>query len=162
MALIEPPPPILTDAGPLDAEQLAELHARSLDQDWAERPWDWTAWTRIMIMTGVFGAIAAPPAGEPSGFAVARAVAGEAEMIMIGVVPKARRHGLGGALLSAVMARGAALGAAALVLEVAESNQPARELYDRAGFIVTGRRKNYYLGRNGRHDALVLRRSLSV
>jgi ribosomal-protein-alanine N-acetyltransferase len=42
-------------------------------------------------------------------------------------------------------------------LEVGEDNQPARRLYDRAGFRQVGRRQAYYQDRLGRGTALVLR-----
>ena len=43
-----------------------------------------------------------------------------------------------------------------LTLEVRASNEPARALYEKLGFVQVGLRKNYY--RNPREDALILRK----
>jgi ribosomal-protein-alanine N-acetyltransferase len=47
-------------------------------------------------------------------------------------------------------------GAENAFLEVRESNQPARKLYEKLGFVEVGRRKAYYPDHQGREDALVL------
>ena len=44
-----------------------------------------------------------------------------------------------------------------MFLEVAQDNQPAHALYVAAGFIETGRRKDYYKNANGRRaDAILM------
>ncbi|HYZ33702.1 MAG TPA: GNAT family N-acetyltransferase [Crenalkalicoccus sp.] len=92
------------------------------------------------------------------GFVLARAVGGEAEILSVGVVPAARRQGLGGRLLAAAMFGAAARGAAAMFLEVGAANVAALALYRAAGFVVVGRRRDYY---GGGADALVMRRDLT-
>ncbi len=84
----------------------------------------------------------ADPGGglAPAGFALYRAVAGEAELLTISVLPEARREGLGAGLLAACEDGARASGAARLFLEVAEGNVAARALYDRAGYRECGRR----------------------
>jgi ribosomal-protein-alanine N-acetyltransferase len=53
-------------------------------------------------------------------------------------------------------------GVRTVFLEVEENNQPARRLYDRAGFTVAGRRERYYREAGGQQlNALVMRRDLS-
>ena len=54
----------------------------------------------------------------------------------------------------------AGLSARAVFLEVDEGNQPARRLYQRAGFREVGRRPGYYQHGNHAATALVLRRDL--
>ena len=78
------------------------------------------------------------------GFVLARAVAGEAEILSIGVVPAHRRKGLGRRLLSTAAVEARRRGAARLFLEVASDNAPALALYRRAGFAKVGRRAGYY------------------
>ncbi|MEM6356346.1 MAG: GNAT family N-acetyltransferase, partial [Pseudomonadota bacterium] len=81
----------------------------------------------------------------------------------IGVVPSARRSGLGRALLNAALAIAEGSGAASVFLEVAEDNTAARALYDDTRFVEVGRRASYYLRRDGsRVDALILRRDLAA
>jgi ribosomal-protein-alanine N-acetyltransferase len=85
-------------------------------------------------------------------------VADQAHINNLAVRPELRRRGLASALLTAVMAEAAHLGAAALTLEVRRSNGPALRLYERAGFETSGVRTNYYT--NPVEDALLLVRRL--
>jgi ribosomal-protein-alanine N-acetyltransferase len=72
----------------------------------------------------------------------------------IAVVPAWRRAGIGGALLARVLQEGRASGAARVLLEVRRSNDAARRLYGRAGFVLTQIRRRYYTDPD--EDALVL------
>ena len=46
-----------------------------------------------------------------------------------------------------------------IYLEVAESNTPARRLYEKFGFLVIGRRENYYRSSSSAFEtALIMRR----
>lgn len=84
----------------------------------------------------------------------------EAELLDIGVAPTARRQGLGARLLAEVIATARAAGATRLMLEVRAGNQAAQALYQRAGFMVTGRRKGYYPAPDGREDACLMDKPL--
>ncbi|MCA8926465.1 MAG: GNAT family N-acetyltransferase [Alphaproteobacteria bacterium] len=95
-----------------------------------------------------------------AGLVLARAIAGEAEILTIGVHPAARRQGVARGLLGACYALLPALGAERLVLEVAVDNLPAQALYRSEGFAVVGRRPGYYRRGAARIDALVMARSL--
>ncbi|WP_338665748.1 GNAT family N-acetyltransferase [Pararoseomonas sp. SCSIO 73927] len=139
-------PPPLRPAGEADIPVMAALHAAAFPP--AER-WGGTALTAMLRLQGGFGLLA----GE-SGFVLARAVAGEAEILTLAVHPGTRRQGLGARLLEAAVAEAARRGAAALFLEVSERNGPARALYARAGATEVGRRRRYYADGT---DALVLR-----
>ena len=68
----------------------------------------------------------------------------DAQVMTIGVVPSAQRRGLGRLLLSTLVDRAVELGARSVLLEVRVDNEPAIELYRRAGFAVLGRRPRYY------------------
>jgi ribosomal-protein-alanine N-acetyltransferase len=72
----------------------------------------------------------------------------------LAVVPAFRRAGVATALLERVLQEGAALGARRTTLEVRESNEAARLLYERFGFTVSGIRRGYYT--KPVEDALVL------
>lgn len=96
----------------------------------------------------------------PGGCALLRTAGGEAEVLTIAVTPGARRRGLGAALLDACLAAAAAAGAGRLLLEVSAANEPAISLYARAGFAEIGRRRDYYAGRVGREDAVLMARDL--
>jgi ribosomal-protein-alanine N-acetyltransferase len=97
----------------------------------------------------------------PAGFSLVRAVAGEAELLLLAIAPAARRGGLGGGLLAAAMRDARSAGAGAMFLEVREDNHAARRLYSRGGFVEVGRRPGYYRGvGQRRYHAVSMRRSL--
>ena len=80
------------------------------------------------------------------GYSVSVYVADEGELANIAVAEGDRGRGLGSALLSDVIAEGWRRGARQIFLEVRESNQVARSLYERAGFREAMRRPRYYSG----------------
>jgi len=94
------------------------------------------------------------------GFALGRAVAGEAELITIAVTPDRRRAGAGRALLARFEAEAIQRGAETAFLEVADDNAAALGLYRAAGWRETGRRKGYYAREGGTVDALTLAKAL--
>ena len=115
------------------------------------------AWTRQQVL----GGLAMPGVtlllarvGEAIvGFALTRRVLDEAELLLIAVIPDARRRGVGAALLRAVIADARGIGVAKLHLEVRAGNG-AIGLYTAAGFRKVGERRGYYRGKDGRaHDA---------
>lgn len=81
-----------------------------------------------------------------NGFIVWRAIAPEAEIITIGVAPDARRTGIAAAMLAIMENEVKKSGVTKIFLEVAENNTAARQLYERAGYIIDGRRPKYYDG----------------
>lgn len=118
------------------------------------------AWTRsqcagIMPMTGVSLTIADGDHGT-LGFSLVRAVADEAELLLLAVEPSEQRRGIGQALLDDFIATALAGGAHRLHLEVRDGN-PAMDLYRASGFVPAGRRRNYYHGPDGEaFDAVTL------
>lgn len=78
----------------------------------------------------------------------------EAHITTFGVLPDARRTGVGARMLLAVADLALELGAARLTLEVRPTNTPARALYARFGFAEVGRRPRYYT--DDGEDALVM------
>lgn len=85
-------------------------------------------------------------------------IADEAHLLRIATLARARRRGLGRALLQLVIDEAAAAGCQHVLLEVAAGNVPAVSLYRAFGFEPIGRRKAYYV--NPPDDALVMRRGL--
>ena len=78
----------------------------------------------------------------------------EAHVTTFAVLPAYRRRGVGGLLLSGLMALSADTGATVLTLEVRLGNVAARQLYQRFGFRPVGVRPRYYSD-NG-EDALIM------
>lgn len=93
-------------------------------------------------------------------FAIGRAVLDEAEVLTIATDPDARRRGLASRLLAHLEDWAGAKGTAAIFLEVAATNDPARALYLARGYRSVGRRSGYYKVGAERVDALVLRLDL--
>ena len=118
-------------------------------------------WTRsqcagILPMSGVALRIAEAASGPLVGFTLMRAVADEAELLLIAVAPDAQRSGVGRALLEDFVSKARGEGATRLHLEVRDGN-PAMALYHDVGFALAGRRNAYYHGPGGEHyDALTL------
>jgi len=136
-------------ASPAHAPLMAEMHRQAFPPN---EVWDAASFAVQLSLPGGFGLI------NTAGFVLLRALAGEAELLTLAVVPPARGLGHGRALLAAAKAEAGARGAEVLFLEVAESNAAARALYAGAGAQQVGRRRNYYP--NG-EDALVCRITLA-
>lgn len=142
---------------PHDSTTATALYAACFDAPW-ERVWTADEFAGLLSSPGCFG-VMLMVGDQPCGFAVACVAADEAELLTLGVVPSARRHGAASLLLSTVRRRCRRRGARCLFLEVSEDNLPARRLYEAHGFITVGRRYKYFdRGPNGRAAALVLRR----
>ncbi|MGH9501118.1 MAG: ribosomal protein S18-alanine N-acetyltransferase [Terriglobales bacterium] len=82
--------------------------------------------------------------GTIQGFLIARATGPDWEIENIAVAGPARRRGLGTRLLGEFLKTAHTRGAAAVFLEVRESNSAARRLYEKWAFIESGRRSGYY------------------
>lgn len=149
----------LVPAALVHAELLAGMHKICFAD-----PWGPESMAASLAMPGAAGMIAVdghslepalkPPG--PAGFVLWRAIAGEAEILTIAVLPPWRRSGLGGRLLDAALAASHAAGAEAMFLEAAADNIAALALYEKREFRRVGMRKGYYAGK----DAVVMRRDL--
>lgn len=148
---------IIRAATGADAERLAEAYAEAFEDAWTA-----AEIAALMQADGATSLLAEDERGI-GGFILGRAVAGEAEILAVGVAPANWRQGLGRALVEALARAAGELGAEALFLEVAEDNAAALALYAGAGFAAAGRRRAYY-GRPGgdRVDAVILRRALNT
>ncbi len=123
-------------------------------QCFADERWDERAVAEILAMPGTFGFMATND-GLPAGFIIARVAADECEIVSLGVCPPMRQAGLGRALLKAALSEAATFQVQAVFLEVAEDNMTARRLYKSEGFVLAGRRSDYYR-RAHRRDAAAL------
>lgn len=118
------------------------------------------AWTEsqtlsMLALPGVWLSLARID-DRPAGFALNRIIADEAELLLLAVAPHSRRKGVGLALLERARDITRQRNGVRLHLEV-RYNNPAIELYRKAGFGPIGRRPAYYRGIDGQiHDALTL------
>ncbi|HZK41808.1 MAG TPA: ribosomal protein S18-alanine N-acetyltransferase [Clostridia bacterium] len=78
------------------------------------------------------------------GFALARFLVDELEILQIVVEEAWRGRGLGRMLMTALAKKGREAGKGSWILEVRENNLPALRLYQALGFEEIGRRPGYY------------------
>ena len=118
------------------------------------------AWTEaqtlsMLALPGVWLSLAKID-GTPAGFALNRIIADEAELLLLAVSPLYRRTGVGMALIEHTREQMRQRNGTHLHLEV-RYNNPAIQLYHKAGFVQVGRRPGYYRGIDGQIlDALTL------
>jgi ribosomal-protein-alanine N-acetyltransferase len=147
--------PALSEASTRDAPAIASLHGASFRRGWSDGEIE-----RLLLERNTV-AHRATVGRTLHGFILSRLAAGEAEILSVAVASARRGRGLARALLNLHLRRLAGLGARSVFLEVDEDNEPARRLYNRAGFREVGRRPGYYAeGRERPATALVLRRDL--
>jgi ribosomal-protein-alanine N-acetyltransferase len=139
-----------------DARRLAQLHGESFHRGWGEAEFETMLSERNTLVHRL------RIGNRVVGFAVSRMAADEAEILSIAVAASHRGRGLSSNLLLTHLGHLAGHGVRTIFLEVEENNQPARRLYERAGFSVAGRRERYYQQPGGEHlNAVLMRRDLS-
>lgn len=98
--------------------------------------------------------------GRAVGFALGRLIVDDVELLLLAVEPAARGEGVGRELIERMAAQARAKGAGRLLLEMRADN-PAQRLYEAAGFIAIGKRKDYYRRPDGMlSDAVTLARPI--
>ena len=123
-----------------DLDALADLEAISFRNPW----------TRQMLnneLAGVDCALAyvvRTSARRVAAYCTCRLIADELHLSNLAVHPECRRQGMARRLLRHLLLDAAGRGARRATLEVRASNDPARQLYARAGFEERGTRPGYY------------------
>jgi [ribosomal protein S18]-alanine N-acetyltransferase len=102
--------------------------------------------------------IGATRTGHLVGYCVVWTIGDQAELGNVAVKEAERGGRIGRKLVEAALVRARERGARECFLEVRESNHHARNLYEKCGFRMVGRRRNYYS--KPVEDALVLRSDL--
>jgi len=122
-------------------------------------------WPRAAYMTAIAAtagrwrlALVAEVQGKIAGFVMGSLVVSQAELETIAVDRTFQRKGIGAALLEALIREADLAGAEEILLEVRASNQRARHLYERAGFVEIGLRRGYYL--DPAEDAVLMRQPI--
>ena len=115
--------------------QMAAIHRACFT---TPRPWTSAEFTALLSSQHCFCSAA------PQGFALGRAVAGEAELLTLAVLPAVQGQGIGRDLVAAFLEAARLRGSETAFLEVAETNAVAIHLYLKSGFVQNGRRPNYY------------------
>ncbi len=155
---------VLRDVHWTDLPLLAGLEREMFPGDaWDERTWwaELAGRPRRSYVVAVDPAAAETDPPEPpriAGYAGVDLAGDTADVMTVAVRAAYRGRGVGDALLSEIVCRAAASGAAALLLEVRADHGAALALYRRHGFEQVAVRRRYYQPDDV--DALVLRRLL--
>ena len=149
--------PVIRAAAAGDRKGLDDLYGAAF-----EEPYPAPVMNLLLQALSAWCLVAEVPADRGlalAGFAIARLVVGECEILTLGVAPGHRRQGVGRALVRAIRAEASRAQATAMFLEVGEDNEAARELYLEAEFEVVGRCPDYYRRADRSRIAALIMRS---
>lgn len=132
---------LLRQATRSDLNAIDALEAASFDADRFPR-----RNLRRMLAGGKTIFLLAETGGRAAGYLALsfRAGSGVSRLYSLAIDPGARGKGIGAALIVRAMMETSLRGLRAMRLEVRESNTAARQLYERCGFTLRGRRESYY------------------
>ncbi|MEQ2456219.1 ribosomal protein S18-alanine N-acetyltransferase [Flavonifractor hominis] len=136
---------------PMDKSHLPQVAA--LERACFAHPWSESLLEQELYNDMISLVVAEGEDGTVLGYGEVRAILDEGTLEKIVVDPRFRRQGVAEEILRAYLRLGQAH-LAFLTLEVRESNVAAIGLYEKLGFQVVGRRKNYY--REEHEDALLM------
>ena len=127
---------------PMTAELLPQI--AELEQACFSVPWSEQMLAEALDNPLASFIVAMGDNGQVLGYAGLMVVAGEGYIDNVAVREEYRRQGIAQDLLDVFLRFGAAHGLRFLSLEVRASNEPAKQLYMKHGFVQVGRRKGYY------------------
>ena len=139
---------------PEHVSQIAELEKQCFSLPWSERSVCAELDNPISLW------IVAVLGDKVVGYVGSQSVLDEADMMNIAVHPDFRRQGIAERLVKALCDKLRERQVRCLTLEVRASNEPAKSLYEKLGFLQVGRRPNYY--KEPKEDALILRKEWQI
>lgn len=119
-------------------EQVAAIERNSFSM-----PWSLKSFEEALDNPNAFY-IVAEENGQVTGYCGAYLVLDEADVNQVAVLSSCRNRGIGKKIMKALLQRLEEAGAAAVTLEVRQSNKAAIALYESLGFVTEGIRKNFY------------------
>ena len=123
--------------------EMAKLHSLSGSQT---RPWSEIEYKKLLETT------TSRLFYTENGFLVGRVIERDAEILNVVIHPDYRRLGKASKLICMFEKEAKNAGSSRCFLEVAESNNSAKELYKALGYLKVGQRNNYYKFIDGRKD----------
>lgn len=121
-----------------DTDDICEIEGLCFSTPWEKE----AVKTEIEFENGVF--LVCEKEDRVAGYISMRCVLDEGYINNVAVLPFFRRQGIGEALIAALVNEGRRKKLAFITLEVRESNEKARRLYEKQGFKQAGRRKRFY------------------
>jgi len=143
---------IVRNAIPEDLEIFTKIEKETFSE-----PWSYDAFQEAMAAEENI-VLTITDEEDIYGYLVVYTSLDEGELMTIAVRPGYRGYGLGDKLIKAMIDEGRRRELVNIFLEVRKSNDAARSLYRKNGFIAVGERKNFY--RFPTEDAIVGRLSL--
>ena len=134
--------------------QVAELEKVCFSDPWSEKS------VASELNNSLSCWLVAEEDGVVAGYIGSQTVMDESDMMNVAVHPDFRRKGIAEALVTKLVEALKKRESHCLTLEVRASNEPAKALYEKLGFVQVGLRKNYY--RNPKEDALILRKEWEI
>lgn len=144
---------------PMEVSSLGDVMV--IEEDCYEFPW--TRGNFIdSLAAGYHAQCLIGASGDLLGYFMAMPVVDEMHLLNLSVAPEVQGRGHALTLLRSLVRLCRARQMATLWLEVRPSNQRARDLYERFGFLPVGRRRDYYPATGGlREDAIVMSLALA-
>lgn len=151
-----------------DVTRVAEIERTAFADPWSDAAFvSSLSLPHIRFLVADSGGAAGPASHGPAagasvvvGYVLAMILGPEGEIADIAVASDARGRGIGGLLLDQILVDLRRAGVRTVYLEVRESNEAARRLYESRQFGHVGRRRGYY--QHPVEDALVLRREFGT
>ena len=128
-------------------EDVAELERLCFAEPWSARALE------LLLGDGAFAFVCTED-GVAVAYGGMLTVLDEGQITNVAVHPAYRRRGLGRRVLQSMLCEAEKRGLREISLEVRASNQAAITLYEQAGFLRVGRRRNFY--KQPVEDALVM------
>lgn len=131
-----------------DIEAVSLIEARTFSMPWSPKD--------FLQMVEAENALylVAKENGTAIGCCGVRNILGEGEITNVVIDEPYRGRKISTAMLSELLKRGEQMGIKSFTLEVRKSNEAAIHLYEKAGFVTEGIRKNFY--EKPREDALIM------
>ncbi|MBE6542159.1 MAG: ribosomal-protein-alanine N-acetyltransferase [Ruminococcaceae bacterium] len=143
----------IVDATPDMIPEIIEIESSSFSVPWSEK-----SFTDALNSERISVRVAVDESGTVLGFICFLIIDEEAELLNIAVSLRSRNKGIGSSLLEYMMDVMNSADVKRVFLEVRESNIPARYLYEKFGFAIIGKRKNYYS--NPTENAILMQKNI--
>lgn len=127
--------------GQLSGDNLETAH--EIEKSSLENAWSISELSKLIGDTDRYYIVAYAD-GCPAGTGGCYFISGECHIMNIAVLQEYRGLGIGHAIITNLLEYAKSKGSIRVLLEMAEDNHAAFGLYKKAGFKITGRRKNYY------------------
>jgi ribosomal-protein-alanine N-acetyltransferase len=138
-----------------DLPLVSDIERRSYEFPWSHGVF------RDCLLAGYY-CVVLERGGRVAGYGILSVAAGEAHILNLCVDPNYRAHGYGERILDEVLLQARSAEVREIFLEVRPSNQTALALYRKKGFHQVANRPAYYQAQEGREDAAVLAKKLTV